>query len=159
MTYKYDKKKYFITITLTSIFIVFLLIYAVIKNIFSFGVNIYTFIILASCYELFNIYIAGVKPSEIELNNNSFILRGFRKEDVYEIQDLKYMMTKELANKKIYLRLNNYSLFKGRYWIDTKSYENSENLYLNIMELERLICPNQLKYNHRNKKIKVRDNQ
>ena len=154
MTYKYDKKKYFITVTLTSIFIIFLLIYAVIKNILNFNVNIYTFIILASCYELFNIYIAGVKPLEIELDNQRLVLRGYRKEDIYEIQDLKYMMTKELANRRLYLRINNYSLFRGRYWIDTKSYENSENLYLNIMELERLICPNQLKYNHRNRKVK-----
>ena len=154
MTYKYNKKKYFITVTLTSIFIIFLLIYAVIKNIFNFSINIYTFIILASCYELFNIYIAGVKPLEIDLDSHRFILRGYRKEDIYEIQDLKYMMTKELANKKLYLRINQYSLFRGRYWIDTKSYENSENLYLNIMELERLICPNQLKYNHRNRKVK-----
>ena len=154
MTYKYNKKKYFITVTLTSIFIIFLLIYAVIKNIFNFSINIYTFIILASCYELFNIYIAGVKPLEIELDSQRLILKGYRKEDIYEIQDLKYMMTKELANKRLYLRVNNYSLFKGRYWIDTKSYENSENLYLNIMELERLICPNQLKYNHRNRRVK-----
>ena len=154
MIYKYDKKKYFITVTLTSIFIVLLLIYAVIKNILDFNINIYTFIILASCYELFNIYIAGVKPLEIDLDSHRFILRGYRKEDIYEIQDLKYMMTKELANKKLYLRINQYSLFRGRYWIDTKSYENSENLYLNIMELERLICPNQLKYNHRNRKVK-----
>ena len=154
MIYKYDKKKYFITVTLTSIFIVLLLIYAVIKNILDFNINIYTFIILASCYELFNIYIAGVKPLEIDLDSHRFILRGYRKEDIYEIQDLKYMMTQELANKKLYLRINQYSLFRGRYWIDTKSYENSENLYLNIMELERLICPNQLKYNHRNRKVK-----
>ena len=154
MIYKYDKKKYFITVTLTSIFIVLLLIYAVIKNILDFNINIYTFIILASCYELFNIYIAGVKPLEIDLDSHRFILRGYRKEDIYEIQDLKYMITKELANKKLYLRINQYSLFRGRYWIDTKSYENSENLYLNIMELERLICPNQLKYNHRNRKVK-----
>ena len=154
MTYKYDKKKYFITVTLTSIFILLLLVYAVIKNILNFNINIYTFIILASCYELFNIYIAGVKPLEIELDSHKLVLRGYRKEDIYEIQDLKYMMTKELANRKLYLRINKYSLFKGRYWIDTKSYENSDNLYLNIMELERLICPNQLKYNLRNRKIK-----
>ena len=64
------------------------------------------------------------------------------------------MMTKELANKRLYLRINKYSLLKGRYWLDTKSYENSENLYLNIMELERLICPNQLKYNHRSRRVK-----
>jgi hypothetical protein len=154
MTYKYNKKKYFITVTITSVFIIFLLIYAVIKNLYSFGVNIYTFIILASCYELFNIYIAGVKPLEIVLDSNSLILRGFHKEDIYEIQDLKYMMTKELANKKFYLRINNYSLFKGRYWIDTKSYENNEDMYMKIMELERFVCPNQLKYNHRNRKVK-----
>ena len=154
MTYKYNKKKYFITVTLTSIFIIFLLIYAVIKNIFDFNINIYTFIILASCYELFNIYIAGVRPLEIELDSQKLVMKGYHKEDVYEIQDLKYMMTKELANKRLYLRINKYSLFKGRYWIDTKSYENSENLYLNIMELERLICPNQLKYNYRNRKVK-----
>ena len=92
MTYKYNKKKYFITVTLTSIFIVFLLIYAVIKNIFDFNINIYTFIILASCYELFNIYIAGVKPLEIELDSQKLIMRGYHKEDVYEIQDLKYTM-------------------------------------------------------------------
>ena len=154
MTYKYNKKKYFITVTLTSIFIVFLLIYAVIKNIFDFNINIYTFIILASSYELFNIYIAGVKPLEIELDSQKLVMRGYHKEDIYEIQDLKYMMTKELANKRLYLRINKYSLFKGRYWLDTKSYENSENLYMNIMELERLICPNQLKYNHRNRRVK-----
>ena len=150
MTYKYNKKKYFITVTLTSIF----MIYAVIKNIFDFNINIYTFIILASCYELFNIYIAGVKPLEIELDSQKLVMKGYHKEDVYEIQDLKYMMTKELANKRLYLRINKYSLFKGRYWLDTKSYENSENLYMNIMELERLICPNQLKYNHRRRRVK-----
>ena len=154
MTYKYDNNKSFFTVTITKNNIIFLLIYAVIKNILNFNVNIYTFIILASCYELFNIYIAGVKPLEIELDNQRLVLRGYRKEDIYEIQDLKYMMTKELANRRLYLRINNYSLFRGRYWIDTKSYENSENLYLNLMELERLICPNQLKYNHRSRKVK-----
>ena len=103
---------------------------------------------------MFNIYIAGVKPLEIELDSQKLVMKGYHKEDVYEIQDLKYMMTKELANKRLYLRINKYSLLKGRYWLDTKSYENSENLYLNIMELERLICPNQLKYNHRRRRVK-----
>lgn len=149
MKYRYDSKKYFIKVIFSSVFISFLMIYAIIKNIMNFNLNIYTFIIIASLYELFNVYIAMCKPVEIEMNDESLIFRAFNKEQKYEIKDLKYMMTKELANRKLYLRINNYSLCRGRYWIDTKSYENNQELYINLMELERKINPNQLKYNSR----------
>ena len=69
------------------------MIYAIIKNIMNFNINIYTFIIIASLYELFNIYIAMCKPVEIELNDESLSFRAFNKEQKYEIKDMKYMMT------------------------------------------------------------------
>ena len=156
MKYRYDSKKYFIKVIFSSVFISFLMIYAIIKNIMSFNINIYTFIIIASLYELFNIYIAMCKPVEIELNDESLSFRAFNKEQKYEIKDMKYMMTKELANRKLYLRINNYNLCRGRYWIDTKSYENNQELYINLMELERKINPNQLKYNSRRRVKEVK---
>ena len=58
-------------------------------------------------------------------------------------------MIKELSNKKLYLRIDNYNFLKGRYWLDTKSYENNQELYVNLLELERSVNPNQLKYNTR----------
>lgn len=149
MRYKYDTKKYFVKIILTSIFIGFLLIYAIIKNISNLNISIYTFIIIASLYELFNIYIAMCKPSEIELTDEVVIFKSFNKERKYEIKNLKFMMIKELSNKKLYLRIDNYNFFKGRYWLDTKSYENNQELYVNLLELERSVNPNQLKYNTR----------
>ena len=96
MRYKYDTKKYFVKIILTSIFIGFLLIYAIIKNISNLNISIYTFIIIASLYELFNIYIAMCKPSEIELTDEVVIFKSFNKERKYEIKNLKFMMIKEL---------------------------------------------------------------
>ncbi|MBP9477893.1 MAG: hypothetical protein KBF12_04670 [Sebaldella sp.] len=149
MRYKYDTKKYFVKIILTSIFIGFLLIYAIIKNISNLNISIYTFIIIASLYELFNIYIAMCKPSEIELTDEVVIFKSFNKERKYEIKNLKFMMIKELSNKKLYLRIDNYNFLKGRYWLDTKSYENNQELYVNLLELERSVNPNQLKYNTR----------
>ncbi|WP_010233145.1 hypothetical protein [Clostridium arbusti] len=99
-------------------------------------------------YTIITNFMAVSYPEKIVIDNNIISFSAFHKSHVYYRKDLKGFKIKEqqLA-AKMYIRVNKASLFKGRYWIDLKAYNDYKNLGKSLLEVEEIVHPNSLKAN------------
>lgn len=52
--YKYDSKRYLLSVTIPGFFMILILIYALFNNYINFSVNIYSLLIIVCTYGIFN---------------------------------------------------------------------------------------------------------
>ncbi len=150
--YKYDSKRYLLSVTIPGFFMILILIYALFNNYINFSVNIYSLLIIVCTYSIFNTFISSSTPKEIIIDSKCIHFISFMTTHKYEIKDIEKIRIREFYNKKIYLKINDGSLFKGRYWIRTNMFNNSIELYDYFVELEEYLYPESLKF--RNKALK-----
>jgi hypothetical protein len=64
----------------------------------------------------------------------------------YLFSEITVFLAKDFRGSgKIFLRINKSALFKGRYWIHTREFNDSYELYLFMMKLEHQTHPNSIK--------------
>lgn len=99
-------------------------------------------------YTVITNFIAISYPEKIIIDNDEITFSAFNKTHVYSRNDLQGFKIKEqhLA-AKMYIRVNKPSLFKGRYWIDLKAYNDFKDLEKSLLEIEEIVHPNSLKAN------------
>lgn len=149
--YKYDYQRYFFSIVIPTFFMFGILIYGILNNLRTLSFNIYTLCIIITVYGLFNNIISLSNPSKIIDNGKEIKFFSFGRVHTYSWEKVKYIRVREFYGRKIYLRIDNPSLIKGRYWIKTAMYNDGHELYEKFKELERELHPNLLKF--RTKKI------
>ncbi|MBB6217420.1 hypothetical protein HNQ80_003539 [Anaerosolibacter carboniphilus] len=144
--YVYYPRRYFFAVTLPAILMFFLLIYGMIRNFQSVTFDIYSMIIMVSVYGLFNNFISLSQPSSIVDDGESLEFHAFGRKHRYEWRKIQYIRIKEFYNRKLYIRIDNPGLFRGRYWIKTSMYDDGDELYEKLSALERKLHPEQLKF-------------
>ncbi|ENZ9536760.1 TPA: hypothetical protein OLX94_003278 [Clostridioides difficile] len=149
--YKYDSKRYLLSVTIPGFFMILILIYALFNNYTNFNLNIYSLLIIVCTYGIFNTFISSSNPKKIIIDSKCIHFTSFMTTHKYEIKDIEKIRIREFYNKKIYLKINDGNLFRGRYWIRTNMFNNSIALYSYFIELEECLYPDSLKF--RNKKF------
>ena len=80
--YKYDSKRYLLSVTIPGFFMILILIYALFNNYTNFNLNIYSLLIIVCTYSIFNTFISSSNPKKIIIGSNvwigcrSLILKG-----------------------------------------------------------------------------------
>lgn len=99
-------------------------------------------------YTIFTNFIAIGYPEKIVIDNNEISFSAFNKTHVYSRNEITSFKIKEqqLA-AKMFIRVNKPSLFKGKYWIDLKAYNDYKDLAKSLLEIEEKLHPNSLKAN------------
>jgi len=144
--YEYDSTRYFWGVTAPGIFMIMLLIYGIKENINNPTFGIPSLIIITTLYGINNTFIALSHPKTIVIDKEGIEFHSFGRVHSYSWARLDYFMVKEFSARKLYLRIENPKLFKGRYWIKTNMYNDSDELYLKINKEEKRIHPNLLKF-------------
>ncbi|MCB5288293.1 MAG: hypothetical protein LHW64_10915 [Candidatus Cloacimonetes bacterium] len=105
-------------------------------------------ICLLCVYVIITNFISISYPEKIVIGSNEISFSAFNKAHVYSRNELKSFKIKEqqLAGK-MYIRVNKPSLFKGRYWIDLRAYNDYKDLGKDLLKIEETIHPNSLKAN------------
>lgn len=99
-------------------------------------------------YTLITNFIAISYPEKIVIDNNEISFSAFNKTHVYSRKELiGFRIKEQQLAQKMYLRVNKPSLFKGRYWIDLRAYNDYKDLGKNLLEIEEIVHPNSLKAN------------
>lgn len=111
---------------------------------------LWTFAIFLCLYTIISNFISLSSPEKIEIDDDRIVFSAFNKSHIFFLKDLKQFNIKELhLAKKMYIRVNKASLFKGRYWIDLSAYSEHEKLEKSLLQIEETIHPNSLKVNIR----------
>ncbi|AZO94760.1 hypothetical protein [Halocella sp. SP3-1] len=107
---------------------------------------LWMFVCFLCVYTIFTNFISISYPRKIVIDNNTISFSAFSKSHVYSRKELEGFKIKERhLVKKMYIRVNKPSLFKGRYWIDLKTYNDYEDLENDLLKIEENIHPNSLK--------------
>jgi len=99
-------------------------------------------------YTLITNFIAISYPEKIVIDNNEISFSAFNKTHVYSIKELiGFRIKEQQLAQRMYIRVNKYSLFRGRYWIDLRAYNDYKDLGKSLLEIEETVHPNSLKAN------------
>ncbi|MCC0661778.1 hypothetical protein KGF45_16070 [Clostridioides sp. ZZV14-6154] len=150
--YIYDSKRYIVSVTIPGIFMILILIYALFNNYINLSINIYSLMIVICTYGVFNTFVSSSNPKMITMDNKYICFSSFNITHKYEIKDIKKIRIREFHGKKMYLKINDGSFLKGRYWIKTNMFNGNIELYNYFIELEECLHPESLKF--RSKSLK-----
>ncbi|MPW26992.1 hypothetical protein GC105_14500 [Alkalibaculum sp. M08DMB] len=154
--YEYDKKRYVVSIILPNIIVMGLIfIYSLYNNFKFIGVNIFTLLLFVSIYTLFNTLISLSYPSKIVDTGSEYQFHAFGRKHVFKKKDIENIKIRELAATRMYIRINNGSILRGRFWIKYSFYSNGEEFNDNIHALEKELNPKSLKYKNHNTKKEI----
>lgn len=144
--FEYDKTLYFIDVLLTGVvsLIAFLIAIALVVTnrmpALMFLVGIVAF------YSFWNALVARVTPKEVDVTGDTLMLRSFNRTDDYHLSQLKSFKIREFPTAgKMYLRMDGGGLLKGRYWLNTKNYNDGQELFRLLLDMEYEKHPESLK--------------
>ena len=105
------------------------------------------FLVTGVCvYTFWNCFVSKVHPQSIVLGDEILELRAFNQTKRFNLNKLeKYNVREFPSSGKIYLRIDRPTVFTGRYWINTKNYDHSKELFQLLLDLDYQMNPHSLK--------------
>ncbi|MCI1934025.1 hypothetical protein [Alkalibaculum bacchi] len=101
---------------------------------------------IVSFYQVWNTFISHSNPEKITIDENEISFYCYRKTTKYKFININSFKLREFPSSgKIYLRINNATIFHGRYWVPTKMFNDSEELFRTLQNIEYQIHPDTLK--------------
>lgn len=144
--YVYEKRSFFKDVKLTSWFciaIMFVALYFMMAGVLP---PIMGLMFVVAFYTVWNTYISHSNPETIHLDEEGISFASFNREDHYPFQEIKEFRVREFPNTgKMYVRINNAGLCKGRYWIQTQHFSDGKELFAKILAKEEELNPDSLK--------------
>ncbi len=144
--YEISPKRFMFDVTLPGILTILVLVVSLhqIYKLQSFN-NLFSLFTVVSLYNIFNSFISLSNPRVIQVTQETIKFSAFGKKHEYVIDDIKTFNVREFpSGGLIYLRIDS-SLFKGRYWVKTRKYEDGKELFQRILDLDYQKNPDSLK--------------
>lgn len=144
--YTYDKKAYFMQVKFTGIFCILIacvMAYLAITNVMR-GLMIFGMII--ALYQVWNTFISNSTPEKVIIDEDSLTFSSFQKENRYVISEMKQLRIREFPSSgKLYIRIDNAGALHGRYWVQTRQFNDGKELFRTLLDIEYKKHPDTLK--------------
>ena len=142
--FKYNKLLYLFDVIITGI----VAIGAFIASLVYFHSNLSLLVLvgIVCIYTMWNSFVSKVHPEKIVIKGNEIVFESFNSKDSYYIDGTDRFQLREFPSSgKLYLRIGKAQFKKGRYWINTKNYNNGKELFELFRDLDYQINPESLK--------------
>ncbi|MDR2551614.1 MAG: hypothetical protein LBD31_00385 [Treponema sp.] len=144
--YIYDPKRYFMQITLIGWFCVAVFLLSLFMIGFSSNRPLFFLAALAAAYTVWNTFLSGSNPNKVILEEDGISFESYGKRIKYPFSGITVFLVKDFRGSgKIFLRINRHNLLRGRFWIHTREFNDSEELFLYLLKLEYQTHPDGLK--------------
>ena len=145
-TYEYDSNVYFRKITVTACFCVFILAYAVFQLAAGETPFLWIGALVIAGYFVWETFVSIANPSNVEAVEKGITFSAYKKSHHYDWTEIRKFRCKPLASgTKMYVRINEAGMFRGRYWVNCYYYSEGEELFKFLYNKEIEIDPNGLK--------------
>ena len=145
-TYSYLKRYFFIEVTLTGIVCLAALLvcpYLAYKGIVP---GIMIVLMVPAAYQVWTTFVAIANPQTVEIDDEAIAFSAWGRTDRYLWNDVTSFRVREFPSAgKIYIRVNNSGLLRGRSWLQTRVMTDGRELFQRICDLEYKIHPDTLK--------------
>lgn len=147
-SYRYDKKAFGISVTFTGVFCLLVGLYAVAQLIG--GNSLFWFVLLVCIYQCYNTFVSISNPETVTLSAEEMSFSAYGTTHSFRLKEITELRIREVdQHKKMYLRINEPTLRRGRYWINCGKMEGGQELWDKLVYLEYRIDPGQLKFRAR----------
>ncbi|MDO4311741.1 MAG: hypothetical protein Q4C52_01510 [Eubacteriales bacterium] len=145
-TYKYDPKVFFVKITVTAGFCVLIFAYAILHLVMGDMPILWGATAIVSGYFVWESFVSIANPSKVEVNDSGIIFSAYGREHRYNWEEVRRFKCKPLASgTKMFVRINEAGIFRGRYWVNCYYYSDGEELFKFLYNKEIEIDPEGLK--------------
>lgn len=97
-------------------------------------------------YQVWNTFIARCYSHSVTLSDHQISFELFGKSQSYELATLKEFRVREFPSSgKMYLRVGDHNALSGRFWLSTKVFDDGQELFDRLRDLEYKIHPDTLK--------------
>ncbi|MGB4984385.1 MAG: hypothetical protein WBO70_01245 [Erysipelotrichaceae bacterium] len=97
-------------------------------------------------YTFWEVFVSLANPSEVIFDGDLIIFSSFGKQHSFNISEIKSFKVKEFFQaKKAFIRIDDPGFLKGRYWVNCRLFNDTDELFKRICNLEVQIEPNGLK--------------
>ena len=142
--FKYNRLLYLFDVIITGIVAIGAFIASLVY--FHSNLSLLSLIGIVCIYTIWNSFVSKVHPEKIVIKENEIVFESFNSKDRYYIDGTDRFQLREFPSSgKLYLRIGNEQLQKGRYWINTKNYNNGKELFQLFRDLDYKINPDSLK--------------
>lgn len=143
--YVFQKSVYMRKVTVIGIFCLVVALYSCVMLLM--GQPLFWILLLISLYQAFNTFVSLSNPSEVTLTEDTLAFSAYGKTHSYKLADIKSFRVKELDRyHKMYVRVNDGGLLRGRYWLNCREMEGGRELWDRLAYLEYEKEPDQIKF-------------
>lgn len=144
--YKFDRKIFNVEITLTGVFCIVIILACIAGAIMNKLPGLLIFAAVIAAYTAWNDFVSISNPEKVVISDDFISFYAFGREHKYPLSDISQFRVREFPTSgKIFLRVNNANIFKGRYWLHTKMFSDGKELFTIIRDMEFKIHPDSLK--------------
>lgn len=145
-TYEYDSNVYFRKITVTAVFCTFIFFYSVFQLATGENPLLWVGAVVVSGYFVWETFVSIANPSKVEIDEKGITFSAYRKSHHYDWAEIRKFRCKPLASgTKMFVRINEAGIFRGRYWVNCYYYSEGEKLFRFLFDKEVEIDPQGLK--------------
>jgi len=135
--YIYDPLQYLIQVIVVSIFSVGIFGIALYMIIIDNHRYFFGFVAIITFYTSWNAFVSRVSPSKVILQEDGITFSGFGKTTKYLFDEIHFFKIKDFRySGKMFIRVNNYNMLNGRYWVNTRGFNDSYELFEFLFKLE-----------------------
>lgn len=144
--YEYDPTVYKRKVTVTGVFCALILLYSIYSLFFGDNMLLWIGAGIVSLYTVWETFISLSNPGKVVIDAESITFCAYGREHRYLWSEIERFRVKEFTGaRKLFVRINNASIFKGRYWVNCYYFNDTDLLYKFIVDRECLIHPTSLK--------------
>ncbi len=148
--YIFDPKKFRMKVTVTGVFCVLIALYSI-WQVITGGEAIWAIVLIIAGYTVWNSFVTISNPSKVTLSDEEIVFSAYGREDHFPMTEITSFRVKDFPNvRKLFIRINNASWLHGRYWVPAAFFNDTDELYKAILDIEERIHPNTLKAMARN---------
>lgn len=144
--FEYDKTLYFIDVLVTGVVSLTVFLIAISAIIANWMPALMGLVGIVAFYSFWNALVARVTPKEVSVEGDTLILRSFNRVDDFSLPQLKSFKIREFPTAgKMYVRMDGGGMLKGRYWLNTRNYNDGQELFRILLDMEYEKHPESLK--------------
>ena len=145
-TYEYDSNVYFRKITVTAGFCAFIFLYSIFQFVTGENPLLWVGAAVVSGYFVWETFVSIANPSKVEVDEKGITFSAYKKSHHYDWTEIRKFRCKPLASgTKMFVRVNEAGIFRGRYWVNCYYYSEGDKLFKFLYEKEIEVDPQGLK--------------
>lgn len=145
-TYTYMKRYFVIEVLITGLICLAALVVCPILAYQGFLSGIMIVLMVPAAYQAWNTFIAIANPETVTIDDEAISFAAWGRTDSYRLDEMTSFRVREFPTAgKMYIRINEPSLLRGRYWLQTRVMTDGKELFQRLCDMEYKMHPDTLK--------------